>query len=77
MAQAVRIPIIGVGGIQCIDDVMEFIVAGASAIQVGTANFYNPGLANKLVDELKDVVTQEKVESFTDLVGTLQVPKGQ
>ncbi len=77
VAQAVRIPIIGVGGIQCIDDVMEFIVAGASAIQVGTANFYNPGLANKLVDELKDVVTQEKVESFTDLVGTLQVPKGQ
>ena len=77
VAQAVRIPIIGVGGIQCIDDVMEFIVAGASAIQVGTANFYNPGLANKLVDELKDVVTQEKVESFTDLVGTLQIPKGQ
>jgi dihydroorotate dehydrogenase (NAD+) catalytic subunit len=77
VAQAVRIPIIGVGGIQCIDDVMEFIVAGASAIQVGTANFYNPGLANKLVDELKDVVTQEKVESFTDLVGTLQIPTGQ
>ena len=77
VAQAVRIPIIGVGGIQCIDDVMEFIVAGASAIQVGTANFYNPGLANKLVDELKDVVTQEQVDSFTDLVGTLQIPTGQ
>jgi dihydroorotate dehydrogenase (NAD+) catalytic subunit len=77
VAQAVKIPIIGVGGIQCIDDVMEFIVAGASAIQVGTANFYNPGLANKLVDELKEVVTQEKVESFTDLVGTMQIPKGQ
>lgn len=77
VAQAVRIPIIGVGGIQCIDDVMEFTVAGASAIQVGTANFYNPGLANKLVDELKDVVAQEQVDSFTDLVGTLQIPTGQ
>jgi len=77
VSQAVNIPIIGVGGIQCIDDVMEFIVAGASAIQVGTANFYNPGLANKLVDELKDVVAQEKVGAITDLVSTLQIPTGQ
>ncbi len=77
VAQAVKIPVIGVGGIQCIDDVMEFIVAGASAIQVGTANFYNPGLANKLVDELKEVVAQEKVKSITDLVGTLQIPARQ
>jgi len=77
VAQAAQIPIIGVGGIQCIDDVMEFIVAGASAIQVGTANFYDPGLANRLVDELTDVVAQEKVESLTDLVGTLQIPRAQ
>ncbi|MCP4169776.1 MAG: dihydroorotate dehydrogenase [Fuerstiella sp.] len=77
VAQAVEIPVIGVGGIQCIDDVMEFIIAGASAIQVGTANFYNPGLTNKLVDELKDVVAQEQVKSITDLVGTLQIPARQ
>ena len=77
VAQAAQIPIIGVGGIQCIDDVMEFIVAGASAIQVGTANFYDPGLANRLVDELTDVVAQEKVESLTDLVGTLQISRAQ
>jgi dihydroorotate dehydrogenase (NAD+) catalytic subunit len=51
VAQAVNIPIIGVGGIQSLDDVMEFIVAGASAVQVGTANFYNPGLSERLVSD--------------------------
>lgn len=75
VARAVKIPIIGVGGIQCIDDVMEFIVAGASAIQVGTANFYNPGLANSLVDELARVVEREQAVSICDLVGTLQIPE--
>ncbi len=49
VAKAVKVPIIGIGGIQSLDDVMEFLIAGASAIQVGTANFYNPGLANQLV----------------------------
>ena len=48
VSQAVKIPIIGIGGIQSIDDVMEFFLVGATAIQVGTANFYNPGLANQL-----------------------------
>jgi dihydroorotate dehydrogenase (NAD+) catalytic subunit len=75
VAQAVRIPIIGVGGIQCVDDVMEFIVAGATAIQVGTANFYNPGLSQKLVEELRQIVEHENVTNITDLVGTMTVPK--
>lgn len=74
VANAVKIPIIGVGGIQCLDDVMEFIVAGASAVQIGTANFYNPGLANQLVDELLAVVQQEQVGSLSELVGTLSIP---
>ena len=70
-----KIPIIGVGGIQCLDDVMEFIVAGASAVQIGTANFYNPGLSNELVKQLHAVVQQEKVSGIADLVGSLQIPK--
>jgi dihydroorotate dehydrogenase (NAD+) catalytic subunit len=75
VAQAVQIPIIGVGGIQCLDDVMEFLVAGASAVQIGTANFYNPGLSSQLVAQLSDVVRQENLSSISDIVGTLQIPK--
>ena len=74
VAQAVKVPIIGVGGIQNIDDVMEFLVAGASAVQIGTANFYDPGLAGRLVDELDRVVAEAGVESVMDLVGTLRSP---
>ena len=44
VARAVRIPVVGIGGIATIDDVMEFLVAGAAAVQIGTANFYNPGV---------------------------------
>ena len=75
VAQAVKIPIIGVGGIKCLDDVMEFIVAGASAVQIGTANFYNPGLSNELVRQLHTVVQQEEVSGIADLIGSLQIPK--
>lgn len=72
VAQNVKIPIIGVGGIQCIDDVMEFLVAGATAIQVGTANFYDPSLANRLIPELEDALRFLKAESVTEIVGTMQ-----
>lgn len=74
VAREVQIPIIGVGGIQSVDDAMEFIVGGASAIQVGTANFYNPGLANQLVRELRDIVSEQGVSNISELVGTLQIP---
>lgn len=77
VAQKVRIPIIGVGGIQSIDDVMEFLVAGATAVQIGTANFYNPTLAGRLADELADVVAQEGCSSVTELIGTLKLPTAE
>lgn len=70
VAQQVEIPIIGVGGIQSIDDVMEFLVAGASAIQVGTANFYNPGVSERLVEELSTILTSE-AQSIGDVIGSL------
>ena len=72
VARAVDVPIIGIGGIATIDDVMEFLVAGASAVQIGTANFYNPGVANRLVGELAEVVKREGCRHVTDLVGTIQ-----
>ncbi len=75
VARAVEIPIIGVGGIASIDDVMEFIVAGASAVQIGTANFYNPGLATQLVGELEQIVLEEKCTQVSELVGSLVYPE--
>ncbi len=73
VAQAVDIPIIAVGGISCLDDVMEFLVTGASAVQIGTANFYNPSLASQLVDQLDELVAAEGCQSINDFIGTLQV----
>lgn len=75
VAQQVPIPIIGIGGIQSIDDVMEFLLAGASAVQVGTANFYNPGLSNQLIRELPAALATLGVSSVADVIGTLQIPK--
>lgn len=74
VATKVNVPVIGIGGISCIDDVMEFLVAGATAVQIGTANFYNPGLAGRLVDELHEALSREGCEHVTDLVGSLEVP---
>lgn len=72
VAQAVKTPIMGIGGIQSIDDVMEFLVCGAAAVQIGTANFYQPTLATKLVAELDLALQQAGCESVSELVGTLQ-----
>jgi dihydroorotate dehydrogenase (NAD+) catalytic subunit len=72
-AQAVRTPIIGIGGIATIDDVMEFLVAGASAVQLGTVNFYNPTASMKLLDALPAALAEAGVNNVQDLVGTLSV----
>ncbi len=71
VAQGVKVPIIGVGGIGTIDDVMEFLVAGASAVQIGTANFYNPGVSERLVDEIADCLTELNCDTIADLIGSL------
>lgn len=74
VARAVQVPIIGIGGIQSLDDVMEFLVAGAAAIQVGTANFYNPTLPTQLVSQLEQTLGELGCRSVTELVGTLKPP---
>ncbi|QDU93535.1 dihydroorotate dehydrogenase [Lignipirellula cremea] len=71
IAQAVKIPIVGIGGIATIDDVMEFIVAGASAVQIGTANYYDPTVSMKLLDALPGALAEAGVTRLADLVGTL------
>lgn len=72
VAKSVNVPIIGVGGIRNIDDVMEFLVAGASAVQVGTANFFSPGVSERLVSELNELLDAEKIASVSEIIGTLQ-----
>ena len=69
--QAVDIPIIGIGGIASIQDALEFVIAGASAVQVGTANFVDPFIWSKLVAGLRDYMTRHAVARFSDLVGSL------
>lgn len=75
VARSVPVPVIGIGGIQCLDDVMEFLVAGASAVQIGTANFYDPALSGRIVDELAATLDAEGVSRVTDIVGTLRTPQ--
>jgi dihydroorotate dehydrogenase (NAD+) catalytic subunit len=73
VASKVKVPIIGVGGIATIDDVMEFLVAGASAVQIGTANFYDPTVSERLVRELGATCETLGVRSVAEIVGSLQI----
>jgi dihydroorotate dehydrogenase (NAD+) catalytic subunit len=67
------VPIIGIGGISTADDVLEFLVAGASAVQIGTANFVDPQTATRILDELPEKLAGAKVARLRDLVGTCSV----
>ena len=75
VASNVKVPIIGVGGISSLDDVMEFLVAGASAVQIGTANFFDPTVSQRLADELRSMCETLGVQSVSEIVGTLQNSK--
>ncbi len=74
VARTVRIPIIGVGGIASIDDVLDYLVCGASAVQVGTANFYDPAVAERLVDQLEWLMEAEGWSDLREVIGTLKPP---
>lgn len=71
VAKAVDIPIIGIGGIATIDDVMQFLVTGASTVQIGTANYYDPQVSTRLIDELPEALRQIEATSVADCVRTL------
>ena len=73
ISQKVKIPIIGIGGIFTCNDVLEFLVVGASAVQIGTANFIDPAISEKLVDELAAYCEQNQIARIRDLIGTLKV----
>lgn len=71
--RAVRIPIIGIGGIATAEDALEFIIAGACAVQIGTANFYAPETALRVADGIREYCRRKQTH-LADLVGTLKVP---
>lgn len=71
-AQAVDTPIVGIGGIASLDDVMEFLVAGASAVQLGTVNFYNPTASTTILDGLPGAIAELGLNSASAVVGSLK-----
>jgi dihydroorotate dehydrogenase (NAD+) catalytic subunit len=73
--QAVRLPIIGMGGIATAEDVLEFLIAGASAVQVGTANFVDPFIWPKLLEGLRAYMTRHGIARLADVTGTLDTTK--
>jgi dihydroorotate dehydrogenase (NAD+) catalytic subunit len=72
VARNVKVPVIGIGGISTIDDVMEFLVAGATAVQIGTANFFDPTVSVRLVEHLPAALTELAAISVREVVGTLR-----
>jgi dihydroorotate dehydrogenase (NAD+) catalytic subunit len=73
---AADLPIIGMGGIMTSEDALEFIIAGAAAVQIGTANFVDPFVWNKLREGLTDYLRRHDVPSVSALVGTLDTTRG-
>lgn len=72
-AKAVKVPIIGMGGIMSAEDVLEFMIAGATAVQVGSANIFDPLAAKTIVFELTELLRQCKIDDVATIIGSLQV----
>ena len=72
VAQAVNIPIIGMGGIATCEDALEFIMAGATAVSVGTANFFNPYATEEIAEGIQAFLEKEKVEDINELIGVVK-----
>lgn len=74
-AQAVKVPIIGMGGIASAMDAIEFLLAGASAVEVGTYNFVDPSVTTQIVGGIEDYMRRHGFTDIQDLIGALQIPK--
>lgn len=72
-AQAVKIPVIGLGGIASGEDAAEFLIAGATAVEVGTANFWDPGATGRIAKELDAFLAEQGVRNVREIVGTLEL----
>jgi dihydroorotate dehydrogenase (NAD+) catalytic subunit len=72
VAQATQIPVIGIGGIMTPNDALEFLIAGAAAVQIGTANFVKPDATIDIIDGIEKFLTQKKIDRVVDIIGTLE-----
>ena len=72
VVQAVKIPVIGIGGIMTAEDALEFLITGATAVQVGTANFVNPRVTMDIIDGIEMFLTQRGIARVTDMIDTLE-----
>jgi len=72
VARSVSIPVIGIGGIESAEDALEFMLAGATAVQIGTANFINPRASEEVVEGITDYVIREKLHSVREMIGALE-----
>lgn len=72
VVNAISLPVIGVGGISTAEDAMEFLIAGASAVQVGTANFIDPDAMQKVIDGLEQFCVEEGIRDIREVIGSLQ-----
>lgn len=70
--QAIDIPLIGIGGISSAEDAIEYLIAGASAVQIGTYNFVDPAITLKVIDGIKAYMIQSKIEKISTLIGSLK-----
>ena len=73
MSKAVEIPIIGIGGIMTATDALEFLLAGATAVQVGTASFLDPGAAGRIVREMEQYLVDNEIADVREMIGALRV----
>jgi len=74
VARAVTIPVLGIGGITSAEDALEFLIAGARAVQVGTANFVDPGVYGRILAGIEDYMQRHRIASLGSLVGSLEYP---
>ncbi len=72
VCQVAKIPVIGIGGIMKAEDALEFFIAGASAVQVGTANFINPHATTDVIDGIETFLADRNIDSLSDIIGTLE-----
>ncbi len=71
--QAVKIPVIGIGGIMTAADALEFLIVGASAVQIGTASFVNPRATMEILDGIENYMTENRISAMSELIGTLEI----
>ena len=73
VAQAVNIPVIGIGGIMTAKDALEFLIAGAVAVQIGTVNFINPNAAIEIIDGIESYLLERKIDRLSDIIGSIKI----